>query len=263
LRPTSGTVLFRGNAVWKLKKRALKEYRRSVQAVFQDPFSSFNSIYKVDHTLKTTIRKFHIADSEEEAHDRICKAVEMVKLKPDYVLAKYPHQLSGGERQRIMFARAILFNPELIIADEPVSMLDASMRVGILNEMLNLKRSYGVSFIYITHDLSTARYISDSIMILYRGGIMEMGPIDRVLDKPLHPYSQLLIDSVPVPDPNQRWDTTLQYKEEKMLTRVGEHIKKCKFYERCEKRKTECAEDKPSLVSVDGRLVACLLFSAS
>jgi len=259
IKPTSGEVLYRGKNIWKMSKKEWREYRKEVQAVFQDPYGTFNPVHKVDHVLKTPIKKFKLANSEEEANELISKALEMVGLRAEEILGKYPHQLSGGQRQRIMLARAFLTKPKLIVADEPVSMIDASLRAGILNIMLNMKKS-GVSFLYITHDLSTAYYISDEIIIMYLGSIMEMGSSDIVMEEPLHPYTQLLLDSIPIPDPTHRWKEKIKLSAMKLSER-NKMRTGCKFYEQCPRRMTQCAKKKPSLINVGKEhWVACFLY---
>ncbi len=258
IKPTSGEILYRGRNIWEMDKNEWRKYRREVQAIFQDPYGSFNPLHKVDHIFWIPIRKFKLAETREEAYDLIVKSLEAVGLRAEEVLGKYPHQLSGGQRQRLMLARAFLLRPRLIIADEPVSMIDASLRANILNLMLDLKDKLGVSFIYITHDLSTAHYVSNRIMILYRGVITEMGDIDKVVYNPVHPYVQLLLDSIPVPDPEERWRERITLP--KMELEVEEeHIHGCKFYERCPIANDKCRNTKPQLVEVEeNHWVACL-----
>ncbi len=261
IRPTSGQVLYRGKDIWSMDKGEWRRYRREVQAVFQDPYGVFNPLFKVDRVLTVPIRKFGLAPSDQ-VDELVARALETVGLRPEEVLGKYPHQLSGGQRQRLMLARAFLLRPRLIVADEPVSMIDASLRAGILNIMLDLKRRSGISFLYITHDLSTARYVSDEIMIMYRGSIVERGPADRVIDEPLHPYSRLLVSSIPVPDPSRRWRERIELPREELSARAGE-APGCKFYDRCPLRRDECRERRPPLVRVDrDRWVACHLHAA-
>ena len=261
ISPTSGRILYEGRKdLWSMTKEEWKTYRKEVQAIFQDPYGAYNSFRKVDHVLLTPIKKFHLADSKEEASDLASDALEAVGLRAEEVLGRYPHQLSGGQRQRIMLARAFLLKPRLIIADEPVSMIDVSLRAGILNLMLDLKKRIGVSFIYITHDLSTAYYISNQIIIMYLGSTVEMGLADKVIKEPLHPYSQLLISSIPIPNPEERWQDRVKFdlleQTDKTLQSVG-----CKFHSRCPIRKEKCAKEKPKLMKVDGRQVACFMFS--
>ena len=260
IKPTSGEVLYRGKDIQKMNREEWKRYRKEVQAVFQDPYGAFNPVHKVDHVLRTPIRKFHLASSKEEESELISKALEMVGLRAEEVLGKYPHQLSGGQRQRIMLARAFLLRPKLIVADEPVSMIDASLRAGILNIMLNMRRKGSVSFIYITHDLSTAYYVSDEILIMYLGSVMEAGPVDLVIKEPLHPYVQLLLSSVPIPDPTHRWRGEIKLPAMELSRRI-ELMEGCKFYDRCPRRMPQCAKKRPELIDLgDGHKVACFLY---
>ena len=260
IKPTSGKIFYKGKDIWRMSKSEWKQYRREVQAVFQDPYGAFNPLFKVDRILTIPIRKFNLAPPEE-AEELVVKALEVVGLRPDEVLGKYPHQLSGGQRQRLMLARAFLMKPRLIVADEPVSMIDASLRAGILNVMLDLKRKMGISFLYITHDLSTANYVSDDIVIMYRGSIMEMGPVDRVIEEPLHPYVKLLISSIPIPDPDHRWRERIVLPKVELSSQALQTTG-CKFYDRCPFRMNKCAEERPELVKIDdNRYVACFLHS--
>ncbi|HSH79668.1 MAG TPA: ABC transporter ATP-binding protein [Herpetosiphonaceae bacterium] len=203
--PTSGAIVYRGKPLRQLSGGDWRAFRRDVQAIFQDPFEVYNSFYKVDHVLTTPIRKFRLASSRRESRELIENALQAVGLKPDETLGRYPHQLSGGQRQRIMVARALLLRPKLIIADEPVSMIDASRRATVLATLHKLKATYGISLIYITHDLTTAYQISDHIIVLYGGKVVEAGDPERVVKQPQHPYTQLLISSIPQADPDRRW----------------------------------------------------------
>ena len=204
---TSGQVLYRGRDIGKLDKRSWLTYRREVQAIFQDPFGVYNPFYRVRHVFDVAIKRFGLSSSRSESRELIEEALLVVGMRGDEVLDKHPHQLSGGQRQRLMVARAYLLKPKLIVADEPVSMVDASLRAMILDIMLRLRDEQGISFLYITHDLSTAYQIGDEICILYQGAIVERGDTQQVIDNPQHDYSKLLISSIPVPDPDVTWDT--------------------------------------------------------
>lgn len=261
ISPTSGRILYEGKKdLWSMTKDEWKMYRKEVQAIFQDPYGAYNSFRKVDQVLFTPIKRFQLAQSREEVSDLASNALEAVGLRAEEVLGKYPHQLSGGQRQRIMLARAFLLKPKLIIADEPVSMIDVSLRAGILNLMLDLKKRIGVSFIYITHDLSTAYYISDQIVIMYLGSIVEMGLADKVIKEPLHPYSQLLISSIPIPNPEERWQDRVKFDLLEQTNQTPQSVG-CKFYSRCSMRKQRCEREKPKLTESDGRRIACFMFS--
>src|ERR1043165_3121065 len=171
ITPSSGQILYKGKDISKLRGAERVTFRREVQAVFQDPFAVFNPFYTVDHLLSVPIKKFKLAKSKTEARDRMDEALTAVGLRPEDILGRFPHQLSGGQRQRINVARALLLKPRLLIADEPVSMVDASLRAAILETLRNLQRDHGVSIIYVTHDLTTAYHIAKSIIVLYRGEI--------------------------------------------------------------------------------------------
>ena len=206
LTPTSGEIIYRGTNVARMSRGEARVFRREVQAILQDPYEAYNPFYKVDHVLDVVVRKFHLARSKAEARQLIGASLEFVGLRVSETLGKYPHQLSGGQRQRLMIARAFLLKPRVIVADEPVSMVDASIRSMILDLMLQLKREVGVSFLYITHDLSTAYQIGDEIMVLHRGRVVEHGNAQQVIDHPRHSYTQLLVNSIPIPDPDIRWE---------------------------------------------------------
>jgi len=260
IKPTSGEILYKNKNIWHMSKDEWTKFHRDVQAIFQDPYGSFNPLRKVDRILTVPIRKFKLASSKDEEQELIAKALANVGLETSKVLGKYPHELSGGQRQRIMLARAFLIKPKLIVADEPVSMIDASLRANILNTMVDLKKKLGISFLYITHDLSTARYISDEIIIMYLGNITEMGPIDDVVLKPLHPYVKLLVDSVPKPNPDERWREKIELPRTE-LSKQAIQMKGCKFYSRCPERMDKCLKEKPKLIKVHRKLVACHLYA--
>ena len=193
---TKGTIRFDGVDVSTLGRKELKEYYRHVQGVFQDPFSSFNPVFKADRVFEMLRSQFYPDRSGSEWEDRVAKAVEDVGLNPVQVLNRYPHQLSGGQLQRMLLARALLLDLRLLVADEVISMLDASTRVGVLNLLAEL-RERGLSILFITHDLALGYYISDRTIILRRGSIVEMGDTRRVFQDPRHPYTQTLLASVP------------------------------------------------------------------
>jgi peptide/nickel transport system ATP-binding protein len=209
--PTSGAVLYRGTDLRKASRQERRTYRRDVQAIFQDPYGVYNSFYKIDHVLTTPIAKFKLASSRAQETEMIDRALRSVGLDPANTLGRYPHQLSGGQRQRIMIARTLLLRPKLIVADEPVSMVDASLRVTILTNLLQLKEQFGISLVYITHDLATAYQISDHILVLHRGVVVEQGTAEQVVKHPQHEYTTLLIGSIPVADPTRTWGDELDH----------------------------------------------------
>ena len=205
LRPSAGGVAYRGEDVRSWMGRRRLDFRRQVQAILQDPYDVYNPFYRVDHVFDVLLRRFRLADSVEQGRDLVEQALRAVGLEPSSTLGRYPHELSGGQAQRLMVARAFLLRPRLVIADEPVSMVDASLRATILESMVQLRETLGVSFLYITHDLATAYHLSDEILILHEGRIVERGSTRSVIDAPQHPYTRLLIDSIPEPDPDHRW----------------------------------------------------------
>jgi oligopeptide/dipeptide ABC transporter ATP-binding protein len=259
LTPTRGQILFRGRDIQQMSKEKWLDYRKNVQAIYQDPYEVYNPFYHVDHVLNMVLGTFHLAQDRSSRREMMEHALEIVGLRPGEVLGKYPHQLSGGQRQRVMVARAFMLNPHLIVADEPVSMIDASLRGMVLDIMLRMKEELGISFLYITHDLSTAYQISDEIYILYRGSIAERGDIDKVIGNPQHPYTQTLLASIPVPDPDVKWAEHLELPTTQELVAVTKGA--CKFYDRCAYASDEsCAKGEPELLEFDdNHFVACHL----
>ncbi|MET9023543.1 ATP-binding cassette domain-containing protein [Actinopolymorpha sp. NPDC004070] len=203
--PTSGSVTYGGKDISKLSRAEYDDYRRNVQPVFQDPYAIFNPVYRVDRVLRSAIKKFGLARSKEQAGDLMEESLRAVKLDPGQVLGRYPHQLSGGQRQRVMLARVHMLRPAFIIADEPVSMLDAQVRKLFLDILVDFQRDYGMTTLFITHDLSTVYYVGGDVMVITKGRVVEQGPVAEVMHTPKHPYTQLLLASVPQPDPDARW----------------------------------------------------------
>jgi peptide/nickel transport system ATP-binding protein len=237
-------------------------FRRQVQAIFQDPYEAYNPFYKIDQVLTTPIKKFQLASSKEQALHLIEESLQMAGLRPEDMLGRFPHQLSGGQRQRIMVARAMLMHPKVILADEPVSMVDASLRATILESLMKLKRELGISVVYITHDLTTAYQVSQNIYILYRGSVAEVGNVEKVIKDPLHPYTKLLVNSIPLPDPDIRWGTTTDVNVTPVLAgAMTESGHGCKFANRCPFVMAECHQQHPPLYRTnDDRAVACFLY---
>jgi peptide/nickel transport system ATP-binding protein len=258
---TSGEIIFRGNNLSAMTRDQKLDYRRHIQAVFQDPYGVYNPFYQVRHIFDLVINNFKLAKGKAEKRQMIEEALNVVGLHGKEVLHKYPHQLSGGQRQRMMVARAFLLKPALIVADEPVSMVDASLRAMILDIMLRLRDEHGISFMYITHDLSTAYQVGDDIYLLYQGSIAEQGKTTQVIENPKHPYAQQLISSIPVPDPDQRWDSEISLPDdEEARTQVEGG---CRFYNRCPKHWDKCLSAKPALYTLAGEehQAACFLYA--
>ena len=260
IKLTSGKIIFDGEDITYMTNEQLKAYRRNVQAVFQDPFGVYNPFYRIEHVFELVNRHFSLSDNQSEFRDMVEAGLNVVGLYGEDVLRKYPHQLSGGQRQRIMMARAYMIKPRLIVADEPVSMVDASLRASILDAMLRLRDEHNISFLYITHDLSTAYQIGDQIYMLYQGTTAERGTAMDVIDAPQHPYVQLLIDSVPVPDPTDKWDVNISLpSEEEMRTAASVG---CRYYPRCPHRMDKCLVEQPPLFKMDKpkHEAACYLY---
>jgi oligopeptide/dipeptide ABC transporter ATP-binding protein len=238
IQPTEGQVLYRGQKFETLKASDKRDFRHHVQAIFQDPYEVYNPFYRVDHVLTTPVRKFRLARSAADGRARIEEALRAVGLQPEEILGRYPHQLSGGQRQRIMVARALLLRPRLIVADEPVSMVDASLRATILGSLRRLRDEMGISILYITHDLTTAYQVADSIVVL----------------SPQHPYTQLLLGSVP------RVTTTRDWGTESVQPQRSIAATACKFADRCPSAMEKCLTTTPPLFqSAPNHAVACFL----
>ena len=204
-KPTRGKALWRGKDIYHLSRQDRTSFRREVQAVFQDPYGIYNPFYRINRVFDMTIKQFKLASSQAEHDKLIEEALKVVNLRPHDVLGRYPHQLSGGERQRVMLARAYLMKPRVIVADEAISMLDVAVRAVIMNILLDFREQQGISTIFITHDLSAAWYLGGDIMVMRKGQVVETGDVEQVLRHPTHPYTQLLLDSIPSPDPDERW----------------------------------------------------------
>ncbi len=258
IQPTRGRILFEGKDILKMSRKELKKnYYRQVQAVFQDPFASFNPLHPVDRAFDMIFDSYMPELSKGERDEMIDKALIQVGLNPDQIRGKFPHQLSGGQLQRILIARALLLKPKLLIADEAVSMLDASTRIDILNLLGDFRDKYGTSVLFVTHDLALGYYISDTTIIMYRGTIVEMGDTGRVFHNPLHPYTQMLLESVP--DLNVKWEfrgIEPEKEEEAVYSIQG-----CRYAPRCPRAKETCFKVRPGLLEVEkNHWVACHLY---
>jgi peptide/nickel transport system ATP-binding protein len=253
---TSGKIVHSGQ---REKKNEKVWYTQGIQAIFQDPFGTFNPLRTVDAYFFETVKNYKLAKNRPDAIRWIDEKLKAVGISYEEVAGKYPSEFSGGQLQRVSIARALLTNPTLIIADEPVSMVDASLRMSIVNLFKKLREELGLSVLYITHDLATAYYMSDRIAIMFRGNIIEMGSVEQVLMQPKHPYTKLLRESIPEADPKKRWsDTvTLMELEQDEYLRVG-----CKFAGRCPMVMEICKGTVPPEVDVDGVLVKCHLYTA-
>lgn len=207
--PTSGQALWRGEDIYALSRSEKTAFRREVQAVFQDPYGIFNPFYRINRVFDMIIRRFRLASGKAARQELIEEALQAVNLRPHDVLGRYPHQLSGGERQRVMLARAYMLKPKVLVADEAISMLDVAVRAVIMNILLDFQEKLGISTVFITHDLSSAHYLGGDIMVMRRGAVVETGAVADALDHPSHAYTKLLLESIPSPDPDDRWTTSV------------------------------------------------------
>lgn len=257
--PTSGTIMLNGQPVKeRMSRRELLMFRKSVQMIFQDPYASLNPLHTVYYTLSRPLKLHGIARGEglREHVERLLKQCGLVP--PERYIDKLPHELSGGQRQRIGIARALAVGPQLVLADEPTSMLDVSVRVDIMNLMLNLKDLQGLSYIFITHDLAGARYMADRIAIMYAGCLVELGPSDDVIREPAHPYTWLLRNAAPKPESGLKPEPVDTNYEVPDLTALR---RGCSFAPRCPKAKPVCSQGLPGLREIGpGRLVRCILY---
>jgi peptide/nickel transport system ATP-binding protein len=250
---SSGAIICDGVNVSSLKGKALKEYHRHVQGVFQDPFSSYNPIFKADRIFSVIRNEFFPGVNGSEWRDKINRSLEAVGLNPEQVLNKFPHQLSGGQLQRLLIARALLLDIQFLVADEIISMLDASTRIDVLNLLADLKAK-GLSILFITHDLSLGYYISEKSVILYRGCVVEMGSTEKIYSKPTHPYTQMLMASVPRLD--KKWEGVKVDLKGVSLNGAGG----CVYYARCPitRNGLGCDQERPPLLETEeDHFVAC------
>jgi peptide/nickel transport system ATP-binding protein len=257
--PTSGKIIFKGKDITNVSKRQTRALRSKIQIVFQDPYESINprlNVYEVVAEGVKINKKLFGIRSEDQIVDMVEKALSLVQLvPPSQFMPRYPHELSGGQRQRVAIARALILQPDFIVADEPVSMLDVSIRAEVLNVLIDLRDKLGISLLFITHDLALAKHVTDRLAIMYLGRIVEMGSSEQVIDNPLHPYSQALVAAIPVPDPDGRKVKIFAGGEVPSAINVPPG---CRFHTRCPYVKELCKTTEPELRIVEGNhMVAC------
>jgi peptide/nickel transport system ATP-binding protein len=255
--PTAGTVLFEGADVSRVRRRRdVLNYRSQVQIIFQDPFASLNPVKTIRHHLERPLQ-IHGIVPRRQLEGRVHELLRTVGLvPPDEIAAKYPHELSGGQRQRVAIARALAVGPKVVLADEPTSMLDVSIRIGILNLMLRLREEFGITFLYVTHDLASARYVADDILVMYAGQIVESGPVEEVLSTPLHPYTRLLLSAVPDPAANLHAERIEMRKG--VASAAVDPPEGCRFLTRCPLAIDVCSRVTPPLVEArPGQAARC------
>lgn len=259
LEPVGGRLLFNGKDITHDDLSDLKWLREEAQIIFQDPYSSINPFMNIHQIMEEPLI-IHKVEDAEKRREMICEALEEVRLSPvEEIIRKFPHMLSGGQRQRVTFARALLLDPIYIVADEPVSMIDASSRVELLQVLRNLQKIHNLSILYITHDISTAKYVSSRISVMYVGKIVETGKVLKVIEEPLHPYTQGLIASVPDPDPSNR------HRFREVIPGEPPNAinppEGCRFHTRCPHAMPICSKKEPKLVEVEeDKYAACFLY---
>jgi peptide/nickel transport system ATP-binding protein len=254
-RPTSGRIVFDGRDITTASDRDMRDVRRQMQMVFQDPYASLNPRHSVGRIVGEPLRVHGVA-SRKEVASRVGAILEVVGLPAD-AGGRYPHEFSGGQRQRIGLARALALNPEFVVCDEPVSALDVSIQAQIINLMEQLQRDLGLTYLFIAHDLAVVRHISTRIAVMYLGKIVEISPADDLYDNPLHPYTITLLSAIPIPDPEvERQREPIRVEGD--LPSPANPPSACRFHTRCPfVQPSRCADEEPRLRSLDGHLVAC------
>ncbi len=259
VEPTSGSIYFNGEDITKFDTEKMKGLRREMQLIFQDPFESLNPRMTIYEAVVEPLEIHKIGNSNEERRKLVSEALEEVQLiPPEDFLFRFPHELSGGQRQRVAIARALILRPKFIVADEPVSMLDVSIRTEVLNLMLDLQEKFGLTYLFITHDLAIARYMSSRVGVMYLGKIIEIGDVRDVLDDPDHPYTQALMSAVPVPDAaKKRGDLPIRGETPQPINLPPG----CRFNPRCPYAFDRCFKEEPGLFTVEpGHGAACFLY---
>lgn len=261
-RPTHGEIRYNGKNIWELNHRDFGEYRRDVQMMMQDSYAALNPMRSVEQSLTLPLSQAKVVRGRRNLRRRVIELLESVGLTPgEQFLTKYPHQLSGGQRQRVCLARAISLNPKVIVADEPVSAVDVSLRLSILNLMGDLNRQMGIAFLYITHDLSTARYIANQgrMVGMYLGRIVEIGSVEDVISHPRHPYLRALMAAVPVPDPKVAKQNRVKLIKGIEMPDAANPPSGCAFHPRCPLAVEACSQSIPEIRRVGRTEVACHL----
>lgn len=255
IEPTSGQIFFEQQNITKIEKGAFREYRRKLQIIFQDPYASLNPRMRVGQAVGQPLEIHHLQKGDQE-RKKVLEILQRVGLTPpEQFINLYPHQLSGGQRQRIAMARSLILNPEFIVADEPVSMIDVSLRTTIIDLMLELRKEFDLTYLFITHDLAIAKYISNRIAIMYLGKIVEMGDKNEIFSNPMHPYTQALLSSIPIPNP-ERKRKALELKGE--VSSAIDIPKGCRFNPRCPYADRKCKISEPELIPTKpNHLVSC------
>jgi len=258
LEPTDGKIIFKGKDVTHLEANKLKEYRRNVQMVFQDPYASMNPRFRAQDVLEEPLIIHQVGETRAEREKIVRRSLEEVRLiPPEEFMERFPHMLSGGQRQRVATARTLVLSPSMIVADEPVSMIDLSTRAEILHMMKTVQRELDLTYLYITHDLSTARYFTDRIAVMYLGKIVEMGGADEIIDEAAHPYTRALIAAVCEPISGKS-NTIKEIPIKGEIPSAANIPSGCRFNPRCLYAKPKCREEEPVFIEIEpGHMVAC------
>ena len=246
--PTSGEAYFEGRNIFELGKEELRKLRREMQIIFQDPYSSLNPRMTVQAIIGEPLNVHGVVEKDEQ-EDKIIEMLKKVGLEPEHI-RRYPHEFSGGQRQRIAIARALILNPKFIVADEPASALDVSVQASILNLMRDLQQEFGLTYLFVTHDLSVIRLMSDRVAIMYLGRIVELAPTDELFASPEHPYTQALLSAIPIPDPNVEMKPI--FLKGDIPTPINPPSG-CRLHPRCPYCKSMCEETEPELINVGGK----------
>lgn len=258
IEPTSGKIFFEDTDITKLSKEELRKFRKNMQIIFQDPMAALNPYMKVGEAIKHGLEIHNIGGSNQERKMIVMKMLERVNLSPpEDFYYRYPHELSGGQRQRIVIARALILRPKFVVADEAIAMLDVSVRSQLLKLLIDLKNEFDLTFLFITHDLATTKYICNKIGVMYLGKIVEIGDFKEIYTEPLHPYTKALISAVPEPDPKRKKEKIIPEGE---VPNPINPPKGCKFHPRCPYALDICKEAEPPLKKVKNHIVACHLY---
>ena len=257
IKPTGGEVSFKDTVITNMPAKAFRDYRRQMQIVFQDPYASLDPRMSVRDIIAEPLETYNVCASPKETTERVVELLEAVGLSADH-LYRYAHQFSGGQRQRIGIARAIALNPSFIVCDEPVSALDVSVQNQILNLLKDLQERFGLTYLFISHDLSVVRFIANRVCVMFLGKLCELGDTETIYTNPLHPYTRFLLDAIPKADPHQRRKERMLLSGE--LPSPVDPPAGCRFHTRCPYATEKCRTQEPEMHQVEGRMVACHLY---
>lgn len=258
IKPTGGEVSFKDTVITNMPAKVFRDYRRQMQIVFQDPYASLDPRMSVRDIIAEPLETYNVCASPKETTERVVELLEAVGLSADH-LYRYAHQFSGGQRQRIGIARAIALNPSFIVCDEPVSALDVSVQNQILNLLKDLQERFGLTYLFISHDLSVVRFIANRVCVMFLGKLCELGDTETIYTNPLHPYTRFLLDAIPKADPHQRRKERMLLSGE--LPSPVDPPAGCRFHTRCPYATEKCRTQEPEMHQVEGRMVACHLYA--